>query len=336
MFSFLLRRLLLSIPVLFGLMALVFLLTRTIPSDPAAVLAGDQATPEQVAAIRTRLGLDRPLPTQFAYYIRQIATGDFGTSLYTHRPVAEDLVQRLPATVELGVSSLLLAFLIGVPLGVVSAVHRNTWIDYDTRGITTGGLAVAAFWMAIILQLVFSMYFNLLPLAGRIAQTDTPPQSITGLYVVDYLLHGNLHMAWQALLHLVLPTITLALPAIATLARFMRSSMMETLQKDFIAWERAVGYGHRRLIWIYALRNSLSATVTQLGLIFGMFLSGSVIVEAIYDWPGLGDYLYLSITTSDYAPILATTLLIGAIYALVNIAVDLLQAWIDPRVGEQQ
>ena len=335
MLSFLLRRLVLTIPVLFGLMVLVFFLTRTIPSDPAAVLAGDQATPAQVAAIRTHLGLDRPLPVQFMLYLRQIGTGDFGTSLYTHRPVTQDLAERLPATVELAVWSLLLAFFIGVPLGGVSAVHRNTWIDYVNRGFTTGGLALASFWMAIILQLVFSMHFDLLPLQGRISQTASPPATITGMFVVDYLLHGNLRMAWQACRHLILPSVTLALPAIATFARFMRSSMLETLQKDFIAWERAVGYSRASLIWKYALRNSLSSTVTQLGLIFGMFLSGSVIVEALYDWPGLGDYLYVSITTSDYSPILATTLLIGVIYAFVNIAVDLLQTLIDPRVGEQ-
>jgi peptide/nickel transport system permease protein len=332
--AFILKRLLLTVPVLFGLLVLMFVLTRVVPIDPAAVLAGETATPEQVAQIRSDLGLDRPLPIQFVRYVRQVAQGDFGTSLYTHRDVAADLLQRLPATIELACLTMLLAVGLGVPLGVIAAVHRNGWMDQALRLGSILGLAMASFWIAIVLQLIFSLELGLLPLRGRIADTISPPTSFTGLYVIDYLLSGRPGDALRALSHLILPAVTLALPATATIVRFTRSSAIETLQRDFVMWERAVGYPRGIMIWKYVLRSSMSATLTQIGLLFGLFLSGSVVVEAVFAWPGLGDYLFNAVILSDYQPVIATTLLVGVIYALVNIVVDLLQGWLDPRVTE--
>lgn len=333
MIPFIGRRLLLTVPVLLGLLLLIFVLTRIVPVDPAAVMAGETATAEQVTRIRTELGLDRPLPVQFGLYLRQVATGDFGTSLYTHRPVSLDLGLRLPATIELALSTMLLAVLVGVPLGMVGAVHRNGWVDQALRLFTITGLAVASFWIAIVFQLVFSLQLEWLPLRGRIGDAMRPPPFVTGLYVPDYLLAGRWRDARVALSHLTLPALTLALPAIATIARFTRSSAIETLQRDFVLWERAVGYPRRVLIWKYVLRSSLSATVTQIGLLFGLFLSGSVVVEAVFGWPGLGDYLYNAVMLSDYQPVMATTLLVGVIYAAVNILVDIVQVWLDPRLA---
>jgi peptide/nickel transport system permease protein len=336
MIRLMVRRLLLVLPVLFGLLVLVFVLTRIVPADPAAMLAGEQATPEQVAVLRAELGLDRPMWVQFWRYLGQVAQGDFGTSLYTHRPVVLDLAERLPATLELALATMTLAIGIGVPLGVIAAVNHNRWLDQIIRLSTIAGLAVASFWLAIMLQLAFSMWLELLPLRGRVASgVPAPPVAWTGMYTLDYLLAGQFGRAAHAASHLVLPSVTLALPATATIARFMRSSVIETMQKDFVAWERAIGYPRRVIVWRYALRNSLSATVTQVGLLFGLFLSGSVVVEAVFGWPGLGDYLFNAILISDYQPILATTLLIGTVYALVNILVDITQAAIDPRVAEQ-
>jgi peptide/nickel transport system permease protein len=333
MIHFVGRRLLLTVPVLLGLLLLVFVLTRIVPIDPAAVLAGETATAEQIARIRAELGLDRSLPVQFWLYLQQVANGDFGTSLYTHRPVVLDLGLRLPATLELALTTMTLAVVVGVPLGMIGAVHRNGWVDQGLRVFTITGLAVASFWIAIIFQLVFSLYLEWLPLRGRMADGVSPPPFVTGLYVVDYLLGGRLGDALKALSHLTLPAVTLALPAIATIARFTRSSAIETLQRDFVLWERAVGYPRRVLIWKYVLRSSLSATVTQIGLLFGLFLSGSVVVEAVYGWPGLGDYLYNAVIMSDYQPVMATTLLVGAIYAVVNILVDIAQVRLDPRLA---
>ncbi|WP_372624608.1 ABC transporter permease [Falsiroseomonas sp.] len=330
-----LRRLALMAPVLLGLLVLVFVLTRLVPSDPAAMLAGEQATAAQIAELRARLGLDRPLPVQFWLYVTQVAQGDFGTSLYTHRSVLADLAERIPATIELALATMTLSIGLGVPLGVVAAVHRNGVLDHLIRVVTIAGLAVASFWMALMLQLVFSMWLDVLPLRGRIATGMSQPPIVTGLFTLDYLLAGDLRGVAHAAWHLVLPAVTLALPATATIARFTRSSVIETLQKDFVTWERAIGYPQRVVIWRYVLRNSLSATVTQVGLLFGLFLSGSIVVEAVFGWPGLGDYLYNAILISDYQPVLATTLAIGVVYALVNIAVDLTQALIDPRVAEQ-
>jgi peptide/nickel transport system permease protein len=333
MLRFVAYRLLLTVPVLLGLLLLIFVLTRIVPIDPAAVLAGETATPEQIASIRASLGLDQPLPMQFLLYLKQVVSGDFGVSIYTHRPVILDLSLRLPATIELAMTTMLLSIFVGVPLGMIAAVRRNSWIDQTLRAFTIVGLAVASFWIAIVFQLVFSLQLGLLPLRGRISDSVSAPDFFTGFFVVDYLLAGRFSDAGTALTHLVLPSITLALPAIATIARFTRSSAIETLQRDFVVWERAVGYPRRVLIWKYVLRSSMSATITQIGLLFGLFLSGSVVVEAVFGWPGLGDYLYNAVMLSDYQPVMATTLLVGAIYAAVNILVDMAQGWLDPRVG---
>jgi len=223
---------------------------------------------------------------------------------------------------------------LGVPLGLIAAVHRNGWVDQSLRLMSIAGLAMASFWIAIILQLVFSLELGLLPLRGRISDVVSPPAFYTGLYVLDYLLSGRPSDALAAVSHLMLPAITLALPATATIVRFTRSSAIETLQRDFVLWERAVGYPRAIMIWKYVLRSSMSATCTQIGLLFGLFLSGSVVVEAVFAWPGLGDYLFNAVVLSDYQPVIATTLLVGTIYAAVNILVDIVQGWLDPRVTE--
>lgn len=335
MIRLILRRLLLMVPVLFGLLLLVFVLTRVVPADPAAVLAGEQATAAQVAELRAKLGLDRPIAVQLVRYLGEVLSGDFGTSLYTHRPVIVDLRERIPATIELAAATMLLAIAIGVPLGTVAAARHNGALDHLIRMLTIGGLAVASFWLALMLQLVFSMWLEWLPLRGRIETGARPPPGLTGVYTLDYLLAGDLRGFADTLRHVALPAITLALPATATIARFTRSSVIETLQKDFVSWERAVGYPQRLILWKYVLRNSLSATLTQVGLLFGLLLSGSIVVEAVFSWPGLGDYLFNAITTADFRPVLAATLAIGVIYALVNLAVDIVQALVDPRVAEQ-
>jgi len=333
MISFLVRRLLQMVFVLFGLTLLTFALVRIVPTDPAALLAGENAGAEQIEQIRARYGFDRPVHEQFVLYLGQIARGDLGRSLYTNREVATDLAQRLPATMELSLVAMGLAIGLGLPLGVLAASQHRGVVDQVARVFSMMGLAVASFWLAIILQMTFSLQLGWLPLRGRIATMAEPPPDITGFYTVDYLLTGDLAGLWGALLHLALPAITLALPGMATISRFVRSSMIETLQKDFVDYETAMGYPRRILVWKYVLRNSLSSAVTQIGLLFGLLLSGSVVVEAVFSWPGLGDYIYNGIVTGDSNPVLATTLLIGVIYAVVNILVDLTQVLIDPRIG---
>ncbi|MDP6708633.1 MAG: ABC transporter permease [Alphaproteobacteria bacterium] len=335
MLRFLVRRILLVVPVLFGLLVLTFVLIRVVPNDPSAALAGENATVEQIERIRKEYGFDQPLTTQFFIYLRQVVQADLGTSVYTNRPVTYDLFRRLPATIELTFSALLFATLVGIPLGVLAAVWHNSPVDHLMRVFTVAGLAMATFWLAIMLQLLFSMELDVMPLRGRLGvATDTPPE-LTGLFLVDSLLAGRLDIFVDALWHLTMPSITLALGAMATITRFTRSGMLETLQSDFVIYETAVGYPRFVLIAVYVLRNSVVAAVTQIGLLFGALIGGAVVVEAIFDWPGIGSYAVEAILDSDYKAILAVTLLIGVVYAVVNIIVDVVHAWIDPRVGEQ-
>jgi peptide/nickel transport system permease protein len=334
-FLFLLRRVLLVIPVLFGLLTLTFVLTHLVPSDPAATLAGDQATPAQIAEIRAAYGFDRPIYEQFVRYLGQLARGDLGFSYFTHRPVIEDLFARLPATLELTFFALLISVGLGIPLGVVAALNHNRWLDQLLRVFSVGGIAIASFWLALMLQLLFSMELDLLPLRGRISITGDAPPTVTGAYLIDALLGGRPDIFGDALEHLVLPATTLAFGSLATIVRFSRSGVLETLQKDFVIFETAIGYPRWIIIGKYVLRNALVSTITQIGLLFGGLIAGAVVVEAIFDWPGIGGYTAGAIFTADFQPLLGVTLLIGAVYAVVNILVDLVHAWIDPRVAEQ-
>src|SRR5512145_3059672 len=332
MLRFLLRRVLLVVPVLFGLLVLTFVLVRVVPNDPSATLAGQNATPEQIAEIRVKYGFDRPLVFQFFVYLRQVVQGDFGTSLQSGRPVATDIWQRLPATLELTFAALFLGVGLGVPLGVVAAVRHNSWVDHALRFFTVGGVAIASFWFAIMLQLLFAMELNVLPLRGRIGTVMDAPTHLTGLFLIDSLVTGRLDIFRNALAHLLLPAVTLSFGSIATITRFTRSGVLETLQKEYVLYEAAAGYPRWLLIWVYVLRNSLVATITQIGLLFGALLAGAVVVESVFDWPGIGSYAVFAIFTSDYKAILAVTLLVGVVYALVNIVVDVIHGVVDPRV----
>jgi peptide/nickel transport system permease protein len=332
---FILRRGLTAIPSLFGLLIVTFLLIRVVPADPAAALAGDNATPQQIEAIRHQYGFDRPIYEQLVHYIAQVARFDFGESQYSHRPVGLDLRQRLPATLELTFAALFMGAALGIPLGVVSAMHHNRWPDFALRLLSVTGIAVAAFWFAITLQLVFAMNLEWLPLRGELSSGVVPPPGITGSLILDALLAGRWDIAGDALKHLVLPAVTLAVGPLATITRFTRAGVLDTLQKDFVAYERAVGYPRRRLVWIYVLRNSVIAAVTQIGLLFGALIGGAVVVEAIFDWPGVGNYLVHAILTADYKVMMAATLMVGVVYTIVNILTDLIHGCLDPRLWEQ-
>lgn len=335
MARFVIRRILLALPALFGLVVLTFVLSRVVPGDPAATLAGDAATPAQIAEIRAQYGLDRPIWEQAIVHVRQVLTGDFGRSVFSGRPVVEEIAFRLPATLELTFAALLLSTLFGVALGLVAALDHNGPVDHLVRLLSIGGLAIASFWLAIMLQLVFSMDLDWLPLRGRMDVTLGTPPRVTGFLLVDTLLAGRPDMFASALRHMVLPAVTLALPGLATIARFTRSGVLEVLQKDYVLYARAAGYGRVRLAAIYVLRNAVTVTVTQIGLLFGALISGAVAVEAVFDWPGLGTYAVQAILSSDYKALLAVTLMVGVVYAAVNVAVDVAQALIDPRVAEE-
>jgi len=332
MLRFVLRRIALAIPSLAGLLILTFALIRLVPNDPAAAMAGDAATPQQIAEIRHQYGLDLPVHEQFLAYVNKVAHLDFGESVFSHRPVALDISLRLPATLELTFASMLLSIGLGVPLGVFAALRHNQWPDFALRILSVGGVAVAAFWVAIMLQLFFSMQLGWLPLRGELTDGLTPPARVTGFLILDSLLTGRFDAFRDALSHIVLPAVTLALGGMSGIVRFTRAGVLDTLQQDFVTYERAMGYRRRRLIWRYVLKNSLTATVTQIGLLFGGLIAGGVVVEAIYDWPGIGSYTVQAILTGDRQVMLAVTLLVGVIYAGVNILTDLAHGLLDPRL----
>lgn len=335
MLRFVLRRCILVLPSLAGLLLITFLLIHSVPSDPAVAMAGDAGTPEQIARLRAQYGLDRPIWEQFFVYVGKVASFDFGESVFSRRPVATDILQRLPATLELTFASLMLSIVLGIPLGVVSALNHNTWPDYLLRVFSVMGIAVAAFWFAIMLQLFFAMDRGWLPLRGDLTSTMTRPPRVTGFLSLDALLAGRWDVYVDHLRHLVLPAVTLSLGGLATIVRFTRAGMLDTLQQDFVFYERAMGYRRLRLVWVFILRNSVTATVTQIGLLFGGLIAGGVVVEAIFDWPGIGSYTVQAILTGDKQVMLAVTLLVGSVYAVVNILVDVVHGLLDPRLMEQ-
>jgi peptide/nickel transport system permease protein len=332
---FLLKRVLLVLPVLGGLLVLTFILVRVVAKDPAAALAGDNATVQQIEQIRVKYGFDRSLPEQFLIYVKQVATGDLGTSFYTMRPVSDEVLARLPATLELTTVALLLATLLGIPLGTIAAVYHNKFADHLIRLISVAGLALASFWLALMAQMLFSMHWDILPLRGRIGIFGSPPPHFTGSYLIDALLAGDLGTFLDAVKHILMPAATLGFGALAPIIRFTRSGVLETLQKDFVLYETAVGIPKWRLIGVFVLRNSLVATVNQIGLLFGTVIAGAVVIESIFDWPGIGTYVANAILINDYQATLAVTLVVGVIYAIVNIIVDLVHALLDPRVADQ-
>jgi peptide/nickel transport system permease protein len=327
--ALLLHRLVWFVPTLLGLLVVTFVISRVIPADPVALVAGETATPAQVEALRKQLGYDRPLPVQFVDYITKLVQGDMGTSIFTRRPIVEDLALRLPATIELTLAAMIVSILVGIPLGVVSAVWRNSFLDHALRVITVSGLAIASFWLGIMLQLLVAMRLGWTPLNGRLQ--GFPPRTITGFYLVDAVLTWDWTTFATAAQHMVLPAATLAFPALATLVRFTRAGVLDVMQSNFVLYERAMGLPRPLIVWKYILRSALTSTVTQIGLLFGILLAGAVVTEAVFDWPGIGTYAVNSILRSDYNAVMGFTVWAGAIFIVVNLLVDVAHTVVDPR-----
>ena len=324
-----LNRLLWLAPTLLGLLAITFTISHIIPADPIAFIAGDNASAEQIAALKAKFGVDKPIPMQLWNYVAGVVQGDFGVSLYTQRPIADDLASRLPATLELAFVSILLSAVIGVPLGVLAAVNRSSWLDHVLRIFTVSGLAIAAFWLAILFQLLFAMEWGATPLQGRI--DGWGPDTVTGFFLIDSIWTGDWEAFCSAAHHMVLPAVTLAFPAMATVMRFTRAGVLDAINSNYVDYQNAMGVPRRVVVWRYVLRNALIGTVTQLGLIFGNLIANAVVVEAVFDWPGLGLYAVNSILQSDYNAIMGFTLIMGAVFIIANLLVDIVHGLIDPR-----
>jgi peptide/nickel transport system permease protein len=335
MLRYIIRRLIWLIVVLLGLCAITFTLSRIVPSDPAETYLGPRPRPDQVEKVRKQLGLDKPLPFQFAYYLRDLAKGDLGESLRTHRPVMEALLAHLPASLELMINAIILALGVGIPLGVLSAKKENTLLDHLTRIFSVANVSLPAFWLAMIFQIVFFRWLKVLPIMGRI---DTvigvmhPIDQITGFYALDALVTGNWPALKSVLSHLVLPSVTLAAYSTGLIARMTRSTMLEVLREDYITTSRAIGVSEGEILFIYALRNALGPTLTTAGLCFAFMLTGTFFVEIIFAWPGLGTFTVKAIFLNDYPVIMGVTILMALFYVLVNLTVDLILALADPRI----
>lgn len=329
------KRLGTSLIVLIGVSMLIFAIARVIPGDPARIALGPNASPEQVEVLRERLHLNDPLPVQYGYFVTELARGDLGVSLYTNRPVTADIAQFLPATLELILVAGLMMVLIGLPLGVLSARYRGTWIDNGIRLISLLGVSAPSFVWAVILMLLFAFYLPLFPVAGRISDSYAIP-AITGFLTIDTLLDGNIRAFGNAAWHIVLPAFALALSGIGQAARLTRSNMVETYDKPFIEMAQSYGFPEKRIANRYAFRPSLIPSLTIIGLDFAAMLGNAFLVEAVFAWPGLSRYGVAVILRKDLNAIVGTVLIISALFLLVNIIVDLLIAWINPRIRLSQ
>jgi peptide/nickel transport system permease protein len=318
--------------MLFGLLLITFAISHVAPGDPARLAAGPDATASMVETVRQKYGLDQPLPVQFLRDLRGIVGGDLGESIRSKNPVLDDLRRYFPNTVELVTLSLALAVLVGVPLGMLSAVYQNRWIDHVTRVVSVSGVAIPAFWLGLMLQLLVALHLGWLPLGGRLKLTTPPPEPITHLLFVDAILRGHWSTLGDALAHAALPVVTLCFPALASILRVNRAEMIETLRQDYIKTARASGLSGFRVVTRYALRNAMIPTLTMIGLRYGWMLGGTILVETVYDWPGIGLYAVASAVSSDFQPIMGVTLLIGLNFMLANLLVDLAYGWLDPRI----
>ncbi|PIE31380.1 peptide ABC transporter [candidate division KSB3 bacterium] len=329
---YILKRLILIIFTLFGLLTITFAISRVAPGDPARLAAGPDATEEMVEVLRKEFGLDQPLLVQYGRYLEGLLAGDLGRSLRTRHPVLDDLFTFFPATLELTLVSIGFAIILGIPLGVLSAVYKDRWIDHFTRFFSVSGVALPMFWLGLMLQLVFSLKYDLLPIGGRIAMMVEPPKAITHLFLVDSLITGNFKAFGSAFVHILLPAFVLSFPALASIIRLNRADMLEILHKDFILSERAHGISNVLIIGKYALKNALIPTVTMIGLRYGWMLGGTLLVETVFDWPGIGLYAVQSAIFSDFQSLMGVTVLIGVNFMLANLIVDLLYGVLDPRV----
>jgi peptide/nickel transport system permease protein len=334
--QFILRRLFLMIPLLIGISLIAFIISHSVPGDPIAAHLSQKAMedPVIVATFRQQWGLDKPLWEQYFIYLKNLVRGDLGVSIRTHRPVLDDLRQFLPASTELAVGATLCSLLFGIPFGIISAIKRDKVLDHMARVISLIGVSTPVFWLALISLYIFYFRLGWLPGPGRLdpgMELDVKA-SITGIYIIDSLLRGDLHTFGIALKHLLLPTLVLGSGTLGIVTRITRSSMLEALGQDYVRTARSKGLTERAVIFGHVLKNSLIPTVTVIGLSFGGIMAGTVLTETIFTWPGIGRYAYQSCITLDFPAIMGVSILIAVIFSVVNLLVDISYAFLDPRL----
>lgn len=329
--KYILKRILLAIPVLIGVSIIVFLIMRVFSADPAPVVLGQHATAEAMEAWREANGLNDPLIVQYFDFLTGALTGNLGESYYTHTPVTQELLSRFPATVELALVAIVIAAVAGVALGVVSATHKNSWIDGFSTILALVGVSMPIFWLGVLLIILFAGVLHVLPSSGRIDPLLQPVGG-TDLYLIDTLLMGDFEAFGDALSHIILPALALSMYSMAVITRMTRSSMLETLNEDYVRTARAKGLKKRRVDIHHALRNAMLPVTTVIGLQLGSLLGGAMLTETVFAWPGIGKYVVDCILKSDFPVVQGAVLLIGVIFIVINLVVDVIYAYLDPRI----
>ncbi|WP_064093935.1 ABC transporter permease [Rossellomorea aquimaris] len=331
MFQYTIRRLLQLIPVLLGMTLIVFFIIRAIPGDPAQVILGQQASKEAVEALRAQLGLDTVWYIQYFDYLKGLLTGDLGNSLRTKTEVSSEIWPYLAATFELALVAIIVAVVIGVNAGIISAWFQNSWFDYTAMILALIGVSMPIFWLGLMGQWIFGIELDILPTTGR-ENIRNPIDSITNLYIVDTIIQGRFDQLGEVFKHLVLPGIALATIPMAIIARMTRSSMLEVMRSDYIRTARSKGLKMFWVVYKHSLKNAIIPVLTVIGLQMGLLLGGAILTETIFGWPGIGRYIYEAISFRDYPVVQSGILVVATIFVSINLIVDLLYAAVDPRI----
>lgn len=322
-----------AVPTIIGVIVVTFVMTRMLPGDPAVYFAGPTATAESIAQIRQQLGLDQSWLMQFWLYLKALAVGDLGQSLVAGRPVGEELLRRLPASLELTFFGLTFAISIALPLGVLAATRPNSWIDHLCRFVVTLGVSLPTFFTGLLLIYIFYYLLGLSPSpVGRLDFSTLPPGKITGFYTIDGLIAGQAATFWRALNQLILPAVTLGVFALAPIARMTRAAMLQVLSSDFVRAARAAGLRRRTVLFTYAFRNAMLPVLTTLGIVFSFMLGANVLVEKVYAWPGIGSFALEALVASDYAAIQGFVLTMTLLFVVLNLIIDVIYTLVDPRI----
>jgi peptide/nickel transport system permease protein len=330
---YIIKRLLGLLPVLLGITLLVFCFLHLIPGDPAVILSGERATPEQLAALRDKLGLNQPLPLQYLTFLKNLIRLDLGTSIISGIPIAAELRVRFPATLELSIAAMLVALVIGIPAGILAAVRRNSWLDNLTMTGSLIGVSLPVYWLGLLLIYLFAVNLHWLPASGRISvDAGYSFKPITGFYMLDALLRLDGAALKDILAHLILPALALGTIPLAILVRITRSAMLEVLSQDYIRTARAKGVPELWVILKHAFKNTLLPVSTIIGLQFGTLLGGAILTETIFSWPGIGSWIYDGILARDYPVVQGGVVFVATAFVLINLLVDISYALIDPRI----
>lgn len=331
MFSFIIKRLLWAIPTLFGVSLIVFFMVHLSPGDPALALLGDHANKESVEKLREEMGLNKPLYTQYYLFASKAVHGDFGNSFKSKQPVLDEFMERFPATMELALCAMILAIVLGIAAGIISAIKRYSIFDYGSMFIALAGVSMPVFWLGLVLIYFFSVSLGWLPVSGRLGY-EFYVDNVTGFYLIDTILADDYAAFWDAFKHLILPAVALGTIPMAIIARMTRSSMIEVMKEDYIRTARAKGCSVFQVVMVHALRNAMMPVVTVIGLMLGTLFAGAILTETTFSWPGIGKWIVNAVYQRDFPIIQSATLIIATMFIFVNLIVDLLYALINPKI----